>query len=110
MGPRAPRLQDEGKHLSDDEAIAYLISNLDGWGRRWTKPGQQVLTQREHQVVRLLVAGLTNRQIAGRLNVSERTVDGHLEHIRNKLAVRSRAQIVAWAFGPGGPARVAPGS
>ena len=40
--------------------------------------------------------GLTNREIAQRLFVSERTVDGHLEHVREKLAVNTRAQVAAW--------------
>jgi DNA-binding CsgD family transcriptional regulator len=39
---------------------------------------------------------LTNRQIADRLTLSERTVDGHVERIRNRLSVRARAQIAAW--------------
>lgn len=41
--------------------------------------------------------GLTNREIAARLLVSERTVDTHVVHILNKLGFRSRAQIAAWA-------------
>jgi DNA-binding response OmpR family regulator len=39
---------------------------------------------------------LTNRQIAERLAVGERTVDSHVEHVRNKLGVRTRAQIARW--------------
>lgn len=44
----------------------------------------------------LVSEGLTNRDIAKRLFISERTVDGHLEHVREKLSVSSRAQIAAW--------------
>ncbi|HEX6547333.1 MAG TPA: LuxR C-terminal-related transcriptional regulator [Candidatus Dormibacteraeota bacterium] len=40
--------------------------------------------------------GLTNREIARRLFISERTADGHLEHLREKLAFANRAQIAAW--------------
>lgn len=50
---------------------------------------------------------MTNRQIAERLFIAERTVDGHLEHVREKLAVNTRAQIEAWAVQRGlasGPA------
>ena len=50
----------------------------------------------EREVAGLVASGLTNRQIAARLVVSERTVDAHVEHIRTKLGVRSRAQIAAW--------------
>jgi DNA-binding NarL/FixJ family response regulator len=39
---------------------------------------------------------MTNRQIAGKLHLAERTVDAHVEHIMNKLGYRSRAQIAAW--------------
>lgn len=54
------------------------------------------LSRREQEVADLVAKGLTNRQIAGRLFISERTVDGHLEHIREKLDVNSRAQVAAW--------------
>jgi len=43
-----------------------------------------------------VAAGLTNRAIAQRLFISERTAEGHVEQIRNKLGFSSRAQIAAW--------------
>ena len=55
------------------------------------------LTRREVQVALLVAEGLTNRQIAGRLTVSERTAEHHVEQIRNKLGFSSRTQIAAWA-------------
>jgi DNA-binding CsgD family transcriptional regulator/sugar lactone lactonase YvrE len=54
------------------------------------------LSRREMEVARLVAEGLTNREIAARLFISERTVDGHLEHVREKLAVNTRAQIATW--------------
>ena len=54
------------------------------------------LSRREAEVAALVAQGLTNRQIAERLFISERTVDGHLEHIREKLEVTSRSQVAAW--------------
>ncbi len=54
------------------------------------------LSRRELEIARLVAEGLTNREIATRLFISERTVDGHLEHVREKLGVNSRAQIAAW--------------
>jgi DNA-binding CsgD family transcriptional regulator/sugar lactone lactonase YvrE len=51
------------------------------------------------EVARLVAEGLTNREIAGRLFISERTVDGHLEHVREKLALNNRAQIATWVAG-----------
>lgn len=58
--------------------------------------GGSALTRREREVAALVAEGLTNRQIAERLFISERTADGHLEHIREKLGVSSRASIAAW--------------
>jgi Bacterial regulatory proteins, luxR family/NHL repeat len=47
-------------------------------------------------VAGMVAQGLTNREIATRLFLSERTVDGHLEHVREKLSVNTRAQVAAW--------------
>ncbi|WP_246599796.1 LuxR C-terminal-related transcriptional regulator [Clostridium lacusfryxellense] len=52
------------------------------------------LTPRECDVLRLLVAGLTNVQISGELYISKETVKSHVEHIFNKLDVHSRTQAV----------------
>jgi DNA-binding CsgD family transcriptional regulator len=54
------------------------------------------LTPREREVAELVAAGLSNRQIAERLVISERTAEAHVEHIRAKLDCRSRAQVAAW--------------
>jgi len=51
------------------------------------------------EIARLVAEGLTNRDIAARLFISERTVDGHLEHVREKLALNNRAQIATWVAG-----------
>jgi pimeloyl-ACP methyl ester carboxylesterase len=59
-------------------------------------PPVQRLTDREFEVAGLVTEGLTNQAIARRLSVAPRTVDTHLENIRRKLEVRSRAQIAAW--------------
>jgi pimeloyl-ACP methyl ester carboxylesterase/DNA-binding CsgD family transcriptional regulator len=54
------------------------------------------LTGRELEVADLVAAGLTNQAIARRLSVAPRTAEAHVENIRRKLEVRSRAQIAAW--------------
>ncbi|MBW4818410.1 protein kinase domain-containing protein [Rhodococcus qingshengii] len=54
------------------------------------------LTKREHQVAELVAEGLTNRAIATRLVISNRTAQGHVEHILTKLGFTSRTQIAAW--------------
>lgn len=58
--------------------------------------GGGLLTRREFEIATLIAAGLSNKQMAHRLKISERTADAHLEHIRTKLDVHSRAQIAAW--------------
>jgi len=54
------------------------------------------LTRRALEVGELIAAGLTNRDIANRLFLSERTVEWHVEQIMNKLGFTSRSQIAAW--------------
>lgn len=54
------------------------------------------LTPRQRQVAALVAAGLTNREIGRRLGIEERSAEGHLERIRLRLGVRSRAQVAAW--------------
>lgn len=58
------------------------------------------LTPQEQQVVRLVRQGLSNRDVAGRLFVSPRTVEYHLSHAYEKLGVRSRSELVGLALAP----------
>ncbi len=55
------------------------------------------LTARERQIASLVAAGLSNRAIADRLVISERTAQNHVQHILGKLDFANRAQIAAWA-------------
>jgi YVTN family beta-propeller protein len=54
------------------------------------------LTHREREVAELVAHGLTNRQIAAKLFIAERTAEYHVEQIRNKLGFHARSQIAAW--------------
>jgi DNA-binding NarL/FixJ family response regulator len=54
------------------------------------------LTAREREVAVLVADGLTNRDIATRLVISEMTVEVHVKHILNKLGFRSRSQVAVW--------------
>jgi DNA-binding CsgD family transcriptional regulator len=54
------------------------------------------LTPRQREVAALVSQGLTNRDIGQRLSIGERSAEGHVERIRHRLGVRSRAQIAAW--------------
>jgi DNA-binding NarL/FixJ family response regulator len=54
------------------------------------------LTGREWEIAGLVAEGLSNREIAGRLVISKRTVDAHIEHIYGKIGVSSRVQLASW--------------
>lgn len=73
----------------------YLARLRTRWERA-PRPAQ--LTEREHDVLELVAQGLTNREVARRLVVAPTTVRTHLEHIYEKLGVRTRAGAVAAAF------------
>ncbi len=60
-------------------------------------PAARELTERERQVLQLVVSGAQNKEIAVRLNISERTVKAHLASIFNRLGVNSRTQAAALA-------------
>jgi non-specific serine/threonine protein kinase len=55
------------------------------------------LSRREREIAILVADGRTNRQIAGQLDLSQRTVDAHLRNILGKLDLASRAQLAAWS-------------
>jgi DNA-binding NarL/FixJ family response regulator len=65
--------------------------------------GPVLLSRREREVAVLVARGLTNREIARTLVLSERTAENHVQHILAKLGFGSRAQIAAWAVAEGLP-------
>jgi predicted ATPase/DNA-binding SARP family transcriptional activator/DNA-binding CsgD family transcriptional regulator len=97
----------EGKAMTVEEAVEYaLAESEEQWQeqpRRQPAPqepptsGQpdDVLTRRELEVAALAGGGLTNRQIAEELSISEHTAATHLRRILKKLGFRSRAQLCA---------------
>jgi two-component system response regulator NreC len=60
-------------------------------------PNENMLTNRETEVLRLIVRGHTNNQIAKILNLSTRTVEGHRANIMYKLDLHSRVELVEYA-------------
>lgn len=59
------------------------------------------MTQREREVVGLIATGMSNKEIATRLSIATDTVKSHVRNIMDKLALRSRLQIAAYAHGQG---------
>src|SRR5579859_2480904 len=57
----------------------------------------EALTDREREVAKLLAHGMSNREIANELVISESTAEVHVKHILSKLGLRSRSQVAAWA-------------
>jgi predicted ATPase/class 3 adenylate cyclase/DNA-binding CsgD family transcriptional regulator len=101
-----------GRGMSRAQAVDYALTEiLQSSHGPAVEPAVPVdmgsLTRREQEVAKLVASGLTNRQIADRLFISERTAEDHVEHIRNKLNVRSRTEVATWAvqrgLDPGGP-------
>jgi len=92
-------------------AIAAAISVLGvkvAAGLAWPRPvtqksirpgSESLVTRRELEIAQLITAGHSNREIARKLFLSERTVDNHVQHLLNKLNFHSRTQIAAWIAG-----------
>ncbi len=79
--------------------IARRVLNLFS---RFSRPGKDYgLTDREQQILQLLVAGLMKREIADKLSISFHTVDSHLRNIYQKLRVTTRQAAVARAVREG---------
>ncbi|MFI7064076.1 alpha/beta fold hydrolase [Kribbella sp. NPDC050124] len=81
--------------IGDVEAVVNEIRSGLGLPplRRTARP---TLTARQGQVAALVAQGLSNRQIAEELVITERSAESHVERIRLRLGFRSRAQIAAW--------------
>ena len=82
----------EGAALSTEEAIAYAQRGRGE--RKRPSSGWAALTPTELGVVRLATEGLGNKEIAGRLFISHRTVQTHLTHVYTKLGITSRVHLV----------------
>ncbi len=66
--------------------------------RRRSRPDAGPLTARETEVMQIVAAGMTNREIAAELFISEKTVARHLSNIFTKLDLTSRAAATAYAY------------
>ena len=82
-------------HFGGADAVVAAIREFLGLRALRTSDGPR-LTVRQQEVAALVTDGLTNREIGVRLGIDERSAEGHVERIRLRLGVRSRAQIAAW--------------
>ena len=94
----------EGKAMTPEEAVEYALTEeeymLTATPPEETPADEQppALTHRERQIAGLVAQGLTNRQVAAELGISERTAGNHVGRLLSKLGLRSRVQIATWAF------------
>jgi DNA-binding CsgD family transcriptional regulator len=86
------------KAVFESLAAAPALATLQALADPATGQRRSPLTQREQEVLRLIAAGGTNKAIATRLSISERTVDRHVANILARLDVPSRAAATAIAI------------
>jgi LuxR family transcriptional regulator, maltose regulon positive regulatory protein len=83
--------------------VDYVARLLDVFGSALVSPGAPVqalpepLTPREQEILELLAAGLTNREIAGQFVISPETVKKHVSSIYGKLGISNRTEAAALA-------------
>lgn len=92
----AVRAVHRGEALLDPSVVAGVMAEVAS-GRAPAAAGLDDLTPRERDVLRLLGAGLSNRQLAAELFVSEKTVKTHVSSILAKLRLTDRTQAALWA-------------
>ncbi len=92
------KLVNKGLGLAQDARIAFGLdeSGADEQTERSVEPRRETLTRREREVAALIAEGLTNREIANRLVISQRTAESHVDHILVKLGFNTRAQVASW--------------
>ena len=89
----------EGQAMSSARALEYALGGSQLQVALTADSGP--LSRREREVAAMVAAGMTNKQIAEKLFIAERTAEGHVERIRNKLGVRSRTEVATWAVAHG---------
>lgn len=93
----------EGQVWANNNQVIYLIEALGIQYRGSRKLAQlrPVLTKRESDIVKLVLEGKTNREIAIRLNLSQHTIKNHLFRLFKKVGVSTRCELVAYSIRQG---------
>jgi DNA-binding NarL/FixJ family response regulator len=85
-----------GQALSYQDTMAYALDERRPPARAPQGDAAGALTSREREVAGLIAQGLSNKEIAATMVISQRTAESHVEHILAKLGVNSRAHVAAW--------------
>ena len=87
-----------GGRMARDDAIAYALEEKKPSrpAGLTTKTSSMPLSKRELEIAELVAQGLSNKQIASRVFLSERTIETHVSNILDKLGVNSRVEISSW--------------
>ena len=95
----------EGERLPRHEVLRLALGEAHPDQAREQQAAEPTpLTRRENEIAQLISEGLSNKEIAARLVIAQRTAEGHVEHILAKLGFTSRTQVAAWVtrHGPQG--------
>lgn len=87
----------EGGTIVDPSMVGMLTEMLRTKAQAAPEVAPIRFTEREREVLDLIVRGLTNKQIARELAISDGTVKGHVKHLLKKLGVKSRVEAAVWA-------------
>jgi DNA-binding NarL/FixJ family response regulator len=87
----------DADHLARGLGMAAYVDHTAALVAHLDRRRPVMLSSRETEVARLVAEGLTNRQIARRLVISQRTAENHVQHILTKLGFATRSQIAAWS-------------
>ena len=86
----------QGRAMTIDEGVAFAVEDKQPREAPVKAASGGELTRRQLEIARLIADDLTNRQIADRLFLSERTVETHITNMLNKLGLNSRIQLSRW--------------
>lgn len=76
----------------------HLLKEYSRASRGEASNVRPLLGEREHEILRLVAGGCTDKEIAEKLYISPRTVQNHLTRIREKTGLRRRAELTRWAM------------
>lgn len=91
----------KGRMAISENLTALLAEALRNHRAAPATPSADVLTQREKEILRELAAGMSNKLIARKLDITEGTVKVHVKHLLKKLHLRSRVEAAVWAVQEG---------